>query len=97
MTRIRQPEGEVFGKRLRELRQKSGVTQHDLAQAAGLTDAYVSNMENGFAVPSLTTVLRLAVALSHGAGGSLRQASRPAVAPAEVASPPFPSASKARW
>jgi transcriptional regulator with XRE-family HTH domain len=63
MTRIRQPEGEVFGKRLRELRQKSGVTQHDLAQAAGLTDAYVSNMENGFAVPSLTTVLRLAVAL----------------------------------
>jgi transcriptional regulator with XRE-family HTH domain len=63
MTRIRQPEGEVFGQRLRELRQKYGVTQHDLAQAAGLTDAYVSNMENGFAVPSLTTVLRLAVAL----------------------------------
>jgi transcriptional regulator with XRE-family HTH domain len=63
MTRIRQPEGEVFGQRLRELRQKDGLTQHDLAQAAGLTDAYVSNMENGFAVPSLTTVLRLAVAL----------------------------------
>lgn len=63
MTRIRQPEGEVFGQRLRELRQKCGVTQHQLAQAAGLTDAYVSNMENGFAVPSLTTVLRLAVAL----------------------------------
>ena len=63
MTRIRQPEGEVFGQRLRELRLKYGVTQHDLAQAAGLTDAYVSNMENGFAVPSLTTVLRLAVAL----------------------------------
>jgi transcriptional regulator with XRE-family HTH domain len=63
MTRIRQPEGEVFGQRLRELRQKHGVTQHELAQTAGLTDAYVSNMENGFAVPSLTTVLRLAVAL----------------------------------
>ena len=63
MTRIRQPEGEVFGQRLRELRQKRGVTQHELAEAAGLTDAYVSNMENGFAVPSLTTVLRLAVAL----------------------------------
>jgi len=53
----------VFGQRLRELRQKYGVTQHGLAQAAGLTDAYVSNLENGFAVPSLTTVLRLAVAL----------------------------------
>jgi transcriptional regulator with XRE-family HTH domain len=63
MTRIRQPEGEVFGRRLRELRQKSSVTQHDLALASGLTEAYISNMENGFAVPSLTTVLRLALAL----------------------------------
>jgi transcriptional regulator with XRE-family HTH domain len=63
MTRARQPEGEVFGQRLRELRQKYRVTQHELAQAAGLTDAYISNVENGFAVPSLTTVLRLAVAL----------------------------------
>lgn len=63
MTRVRQPEGEVFGERLRELRRKYRVTQHELAQAAGLTDAYVSNLENGFAVPSLTTVLRLAVAL----------------------------------
>jgi transcriptional regulator with XRE-family HTH domain len=63
MTRIRQPEGEVFGQRLRELRQKSRITQRDLAVASGLTEAYISNMENGFAVPSLTTVLRLAVAL----------------------------------
>ena len=63
MTRERQAEGEVFGRRLRELRLKRGLTQHELAVTSGLTDAYVSNMENGFAVPSLTTVLRLAVAL----------------------------------
>lgn len=63
MTRVRQPEGEVFGKRLRELRKKAGITQHDLALSSGLTDAYISNLENGFAVPSLTTILRLAVAL----------------------------------
>jgi transcriptional regulator with XRE-family HTH domain len=63
MTRVRQPEGEVFGHRLREVRQKSGVTQRDLAVGSGLTEAYISNMENGVAVPSLTTVLRLAVAL----------------------------------
>jgi len=63
MTRSRQPEGEIFGRRLRELRQKQGITQHELAIASGLTDAYISNVENGFAVPSLTTVLRLAVAL----------------------------------
>jgi transcriptional regulator with XRE-family HTH domain len=63
MTRVRQPEGEVFGQRLREVRQKLGVTQRDLALASGLTEAYISNMENGFAVPSLTTILRLAHAL----------------------------------
>jgi len=64
MTRSRQPEGEVFGQRLRELRQELGVTQRALATASGLTEAYISNMENGFAVPSLTTVLRLALALN---------------------------------
>jgi len=63
MTRVRQPEGEIFGRRLRELREKHGVTQNALAAASGLTEAYISNMENGFAVPSLTTVLRLAAAL----------------------------------
>lgn len=63
MTRERQAEGEVFGRRLRELRLERGLTQHELAVASRLTDAYVSNMENGFAVPSLTTILRLAVAL----------------------------------
>jgi len=63
MTRVRQPEGEIFGRRLRELREKHGVTQNALATASGLTEAYISNMENGFAVPSLTTVLRLAAAL----------------------------------
>ena len=63
MTRARQPEGEIFGRRLRELREKYGVTQNALAISSGLTESYISNMENGFAVPSLTTVLRIAVAL----------------------------------
>ncbi|HEV7427376.1 MAG TPA: helix-turn-helix transcriptional regulator [Thermoanaerobaculia bacterium] len=62
MTHV-QPEGEVFGRRLRELRQKYGVTQQQLSVATGLTEGYISNMERGIKVPSLTTVLRLAVAL----------------------------------
>jgi transcriptional regulator with XRE-family HTH domain len=63
MTRATQPEGVVFGRHLRELRLKRKMTQTDLAEGAGLTVAYISNMENGFAVPSVTTVLRLAVAM----------------------------------
>jgi transcriptional regulator with XRE-family HTH domain len=58
-----QAEGEVFGQRLRELRQKYGVTQQQLSIATGLTEGYISNMERGQKVPSLTTILRLAVAL----------------------------------
>lgn len=63
MTAHVQPEGEVFGRRLRELRQKYGVTQEQLSLATGLTEGYISNMERGLKVPSLTTILRIAVAL----------------------------------
>ena len=63
MSRTSQPEGVMFGRRLRELRQKKRMTQETLAVTSGLTEAYISNMENGFNVPSLTTILRLARAL----------------------------------
>ena len=63
MKRVVQPEGEIFGERLRELRQKAGMSQEAVAQASGLTKAYISNMETGIKVPSLTTILRLAVSL----------------------------------
>lgn len=58
------PEGEIFGAHLRKLREKRNLSQNALADAAGLTRAYISQLENGLAVPSLTTVLRLAVSLN---------------------------------
>lgn len=58
-----QPEGEVFGRRLREVRQKYGFTQEQLSVATGLTEGYISNMERGLKVPSLTTILRIAHAM----------------------------------
>lgn len=58
-----QPEGKLFGERLREVRLKRGVTQQALAVAAGMSEAYISNMEHGLKVPSLTTIIRIAVAL----------------------------------
>jgi len=63
VTRPTQPEGEVFGVRLRELRTRRRMTQEELADAAGLAGPYVSDMERGLKVPSLTTLLRLSVAL----------------------------------
>ncbi|HEX9982176.1 MAG TPA: helix-turn-helix transcriptional regulator [Thermoanaerobaculia bacterium] len=58
-----QPEGKLFGERLRAMRLKRGVTQQALAVAAEMSEAYISNMEHGFKVPSLTTIIRIAVAL----------------------------------
>ena len=59
-----QPEGVLFGARLREVRQKRGMTQQALADIAGMSLTYISNMEHGLKVPSLTTIIRLAVALN---------------------------------
>ena len=58
-----QREGELFGERLRELREQRGETQRSLADLTGMTHPYISEMERGLKVPSLTTLLRLAIAL----------------------------------
>ena len=63
MTAAVQPEAEVFGARLRELREKRGETVRWLADAAGTSFTYISDMERGLKVPSLTMLLRLAIAL----------------------------------
>ena len=39
------------------------MTQQQLSVATGLTEGYISNRERDQKVPSLTTILRLAVAL----------------------------------
>ena len=49
-----------IGRRLRELRRESGLTQAAVAKAAGLTKASVSRLESGQARPDLET-LRKAV------------------------------------
>jgi transcriptional regulator with XRE-family HTH domain len=63
VTRGLQPEGQMFGERLRELRKRRTLTQEELATRADLAGPYISDMERGLKVPSLTTVLQLAMAL----------------------------------
>ena len=55
--------GELFGKRLRHLREKSGLTQGAVADAMGVPQTHVSAMERGLMLPNLLTVIRLAAAL----------------------------------
>lgn len=63
MTVPPQPEAKVFGARLKELREERGYTQRSLADAAGFSYPFIAEMETGRKVPSLTTLIRLAIAL----------------------------------
>ena len=56
-------EGVIFGERLRELRIARNLTQTQLAQRCGSNRPFISNLERGVKVPSLTMILRLAEAL----------------------------------
>lgn len=57
------PEGVIFGQRLRDLRIARDMTQRQLAEACGSNSPFISNLERGVKVPSLTMVLRLSNAL----------------------------------
>jgi transcriptional regulator with XRE-family HTH domain len=61
-------EAELFGQRVRELRERAKMTQERLAHAANLTTSAVSNIERGQKSPNLTTVLKLAYGLKVNAG-----------------------------
>jgi transcriptional regulator with XRE-family HTH domain len=60
---LRRTPGELLGERVRELRQKRGLTQVDLGERLGLPQSRVSEIEKGSRVPNLETILRLALAL----------------------------------
>jgi transcriptional regulator with XRE-family HTH domain len=63
MTLKTQPEGVIFGGRLRELRLERNLTQDALAQIVATSKPFISDMERGVKVPSLTMILRLTEAL----------------------------------
>ena len=66
-------EAEIFGKRVRELRLKAGWTQEQLAEAAGITTTYTSDLERGTKVPSLTILLRISRAFRVSVAELLRE------------------------
>ncbi len=56
-----------FSQRLNVLRQSRGLTQHSLADAAGLAVLQIRRYEGGNAHPSLNVIRRLAIALGVSA------------------------------
>jgi len=53
----------MIGTRIRQLREKKGLTQGDIEQSTGLLRCYISRVENGHTVPLLETLERFAKAL----------------------------------
>jgi len=54
----------AFGKRMRELRAREGISQDGLAREADVHPTAIGRIERGGREPRLTTILRLA----HGLG-----------------------------
>jgi len=72
-------EAELFGRRLRELRKARGLTQEALAESSDLSGNYISDLELGLKVPSLTILVRLSQALDVGTCELVKDFTREAV------------------
>lgn len=53
----------AFGKRLKQIRQKKGLTQLDLELESGISRTEISRIENGLKNIEFLTVVKLAAAL----------------------------------
>ncbi len=60
---VRTSAAQKLGKRLKLLRSEAGLTQERLSIATGLSQTYISGVENGTRNPSLKTLDKLAKAL----------------------------------
>jgi transcriptional regulator with XRE-family HTH domain len=63
MPSKRGTEGDVFGAHLRVLRTARGLTQKELADRCESNVPFISNLERGVKIPSLSMLIRLAGAL----------------------------------
>jgi transcriptional regulator with XRE-family HTH domain len=59
----READDSALGARIRELRQRRGVSVGDIASLAGVSKSLVSQIERGVASPSIETVRKIASAL----------------------------------
>ena len=53
----------MMGSKIRNFRRKKGLTQEELAEAAGLSASFMGHIERGTRIASLDTVVKLCAAL----------------------------------
>lgn len=69
----RQPDAELFGTVVRELREARGWTQEELAERANMNASYLGFVERGDNVPTLTIIIQIAEGLRVEPGELLRE------------------------
>jgi transcriptional regulator with XRE-family HTH domain len=79
--------GTLLGPRLRERRSELGKTLSAVADEAGLSKSYLSAIEKGGSVPSLTVLARLAHALEISLSEILRSSGSARLARGRIADP----------
>ncbi|MCZ6708534.1 MAG: helix-turn-helix transcriptional regulator [Chloroflexi bacterium] len=76
MAHSDRPLVEAFGRVVRDRRHDAGISQMELALAAGLASSFVSQIENGLRGVSLETIAGLAKALDTSAEDLIGAAER---------------------
>ena len=61
--KARQPDAELFGAVVRELREARGWTQEQLAERSDMNASYLGFVERGDNVPTLTIIIQIAAGL----------------------------------
>jgi transcriptional regulator with XRE-family HTH domain len=61
--KARQPDAELFGAVVRELREARGWTQEQLAERSDMNASYLGFVERGDNVPTLTIIIQIAEGL----------------------------------
>lgn len=64
-----------IGAKLKDLRNKNGLTQQELADRTELTKGYISQLENGSAVPSIMTLLDILECLGTNVADFFKESS----------------------
>lgn len=53
----------TIGSNIRSLRERKGLTQYELAERAGVTQAHISRCENNCKTPTFKLILKIAAVL----------------------------------
>jgi transcriptional regulator with XRE-family HTH domain len=69
----RQPDAQLFGAIVRELREAHGWTQEELAERSDMNASYLGFVERGDNVPTLTIIIQIAGGLNVDPGELLRE------------------------